>query len=204
MAILGYTASRLIANPTVPPEECLESGPLGFHLTSGLILQYLTIMWALYTLLMSVCVGTRFVSLMVGGMQVPSFMRYPWMAISLREFWSDRWNLAVRDVLKKFVFVPFIQMFPSQVSLATIFTFLGSALLHIVPAWVGGADAFTLWYYSAYFISQLLLIILEKLVTRHLLNPLPLIVRRVYIVVFVMTPAYYIFTKIVCRAVDVQ
>jgi hypothetical protein len=68
-------------------------------------------------------------------------MRAPWLACSLKEFWSERWDLFVRDMLTDLVFKPLRRRHVSQPA-ATFATFAASGFLHGYPIVIaGGRDA---------------------------------------------------------------
>ena len=67
---------------------------------------------------------------MLEGIHVEPLMNDPFQSLSLREFWSDRWDRAVQMILKDLVYIPCRRRGLSRDTSGTC-TFLASAVLHI-------------------------------------------------------------------------
>lgn len=66
------------------------------------------------------------------GIYYAPFHRTPIVAASISEFWNERWNRVVAQFLRTVCFVPFAKR-TGAVKGAVLFTFLISAVLHMIP-----------------------------------------------------------------------
>jgi hypothetical protein len=82
-----------------------------------------------------------------GGVDAAPIMRGPARSTSLGEFWGRRWNMAFRDLTRRFVFAPLVpRLGPSGALFAG---FIGSGLLHdVVISWTahGGYGGPTVFF----------------------------------------------------------
>ena len=92
------------------------------------------------------------------GIVAPPLMNQPLVANSLSDFWSQRWNLAFRDVAHRFVFRPLAPRL--GVAGATLAVFLISGLVHdlviSVPVGAGGGGP------TLYFLLQGAAVLVER------------------------------------------
>lgn len=94
------------------------------------------------------------------GISAPAWMRSPYLSISIREFWAERWNPAASALIfGKCIFAPLAR---SGVGLALFAAFLGSAVAHTLLLYM----ATTRWSVSltcgAFFLVQPLFIAAER------------------------------------------
>jgi hypothetical protein len=105
----------------------------------------------------------RFTWLAAGGVSLRPIMRAPWLSRSLKEFWSERWDLFVRDMLTDLVFKPLRRQRVSQ-PVASFATFVASGFLHGYPIVIaGGHDA--AWHATCagvYFVVIAVLLLIEQ------------------------------------------
>jgi Membrane bound O-acyl transferase family len=113
--------------------------------------------WA-YT---SIETATAFARAVAGlfGAELPKLHDDPIRSRTLREFWGQRWNLSVRDMLHEHCFRPLVSRF--GVSTALLGTFVASAVLHfwLALAALGLASAASM---AGYFLVQGALALLER------------------------------------------
>jgi hypothetical protein len=92
------------------------------------------------------------------GIVAPPLMNRPLAATSLSDFWSQRWNLAVRDAARRFVFRPLAPRL--GIAGATLVVFLISGLVHdlviSLPVGAGGGGP------TLYFLLQGAAVLVER------------------------------------------
>jgi len=115
--------------------------------------------------------------------RVPPIMRAPFLATSLRDFWSARWNTAFRDLAQVLWFAPLRRRYGAGV--ATFGVFLASGVLHELVISVPARAGFGLP--TLYFALQGLGMVLER---RWEANA---VCRRVMTWVIVAGPAFWLF-----------
>jgi D-alanyl-lipoteichoic acid acyltransferase DltB (MBOAT superfamily) len=92
------------------------------------------------------------------GVAATPIMRAPVLARSLTEFWSDRWNLAFRDLVNPLMFRPLAARY--GLPAATMATFLASGLVHELAISVPARGGFGLP--TLYFLLQGLGLLFER------------------------------------------
>jgi predicted DCC family thiol-disulfide oxidoreductase YuxK len=115
--------------------------------------------------------------------RVPPIMRAPILAISLRDFWSSRWNTAFRDLAQVLWFTPLRRRYGAGA--ATFGVFLMSGALHELVISVPARAGFGLP--TLYFALQGLGMLLERRWARNT------ICRRLMTWVIVVGPAFWLF-----------
>jgi hypothetical protein len=103
--------------------------------------------------------GHSFLTALI-GISAPAWMRSPYLSISIREFWAERWNPAASALIfGKCIFAP---LAGRGVGLALFATFLGSAVAHMLLLYM----ATTRWSVSlmcgTFFLVQPLFIAAER------------------------------------------
>ena len=138
-ALLGGAALWCVRalDPWVPLQE---AGFLGFA-AGGWSLSWWLRSWAgaafFFAVLLAVDAMYRVVPLLGAGLDLPTAFNKPWQSASLAEFWRDRFDLAVQDVLRLCVQRPARRLGLSK-GAAVVATFFGSGLLHTHGVWVSG------------------------------------------------------------------
>ncbi|MEM7011289.1 MAG: MBOAT family protein [Verrucomicrobiota bacterium] len=92
------------------------------------------------------------------GISAQPLMRNPVAATSVSEFWSDRWNLAFRDLSNRFLFRPIAKRF--GVVWGTIGVFVFSGVVHDIVISIPAAAGFGLP--TLYFIIQAAAVFIER------------------------------------------
>lgn len=90
-------------------------------------------------------------------MHAPPIMDWPILASSIAEFWGRRWNLAFRDVTRRYIFRPLVG--PVGAAAATMAVFIVSGLVHDLVISVPARGGYGLP--TVYFILQGFAILLE-------------------------------------------
>ena len=92
------------------------------------------------------------------GINAKPIMNWPVLAVSVSEFWGQRWNLAFRDLTHRFLFRPLTARFGAKVALIVGFIFSGIVheLVISLPAQggYGGPTVFFLLQAVAIFIER--------------------------------------------------
>jgi alginate O-acetyltransferase complex protein AlgI len=94
------------------------------------------------------------------GVTAPAFMRSPWRAASVSEFWTKRWNIfASKKIFRPYIFAP---MARQGVAFALFAAFALSGLFHVLLAFMalGSWKISLMW--GAFFVVQPLLIAAER------------------------------------------
>ena len=141
------------------------------------IFRFLNIILMLYALLLTLCDGTRVLVRLIGGYDIISFMRSPFISSSLSEFWGKRWNLAVQDGLKRVIYKPTIVLYGKNIAISA--TYACSTALHIVPAALSGASYNKLTWILLYFAVQTLFLLYESMM-KVWFERLPVRMRRLW------------------------
>lgn len=97
------------------------------------------------------------------GIDVPSIQRRPFLAASMHDFWSRRWNRTVSDWLQDRIFRPCARR--GHPALAVWLSFAFSALIHvyIVIVSAGPLDAARM---GAFFLLQAPLVLIDRRLTK--------------------------------------
>lgn len=104
----------------------------------------------------------RVVPLLGANIDLPTAFNQPWRSRSLAEFWRDRFDLAVQDVLRLCVQRPARRLGLSR-GAAVVATFVGSGLLHTHGVWASGvASAADCALMLAFFGAHAALVLLEQ------------------------------------------
>ena len=74
----------------------------------------------------------RIMWLAAGGVRLHTTMEQPWLAKSVADFWSKRWDLFVRDMLSELVYAPMRRRGVGR-TLAVLAAFGASGFLHAFP-----------------------------------------------------------------------
>jgi hypothetical protein len=106
------------------------------------------------------------------GCEVDEIFRLPFLARSPADFWSRRWNLYIARFGARHIFFPLKAV---SVTLAALAVFVASALMHeyIVLAIFGPGRA-ALGFMSAFFLSQCLGVLAQRLWLRQVRRRFPL------------------------------
>jgi len=96
------------------------------------------------------------------GIKVPKLMLSPLSALSLKEFWRSRWDTVVQEILASYVYYGARRRVGLRGDAAVLLTFCSSGLLHIVPLIYGGLNFQCVLLMFVYFVSQALLLFLER------------------------------------------
>lgn len=123
------------------------------------------------------------------GLNTPPIMRNPLRAKSLSEFWGRRWNLAFRDWVHTFVFLPLTARFGAAVGVLGVFVFSGFIHDFVISTAAGGGYGLPMLYFliqaAAFFFER------SRVGKRLGLNkPIP---GWLFTVTFVVAPAGLLF-----------
>uniref|UniRef100_A0A7S2W7R6 Wax synthase domain-containing protein n=1 Tax=Mucochytrium quahogii TaxID=96639 RepID=A0A7S2W7R6_9STRA len=106
-------------------------------------------------------VFNEMIFLVLDGSIPPKLMVYPYLSLSVREFWSKRWNRAVHYLLKRYIYIPAKVQLGLNSKVATFLTFVGSGVYHIVPLYVGNVSNESLLSMVLFFVLQAIFMIVE-------------------------------------------
>lgn len=135
--------------------------------------------------------GFRMLALMWrrAGRGVSPIMHAPIATRSLSEFWSRRWNTAIRDFAHEFVFKPVAKRWNSRV--ATWASFAFSGFVHELAISIPAGSGFGLPF--AYFLLQGLGVSLERRAARCGLPVRDGICGWLFAALFIVPAAYWLF-----------
>lgn len=131
------------------------------------------------------------------GVNVKPIINYPFCSVSLTDFWSNRWNLAYRDLSRTYILRPLSPVI--GVRYAAILVFIVSGLVHELvisfPA-NGGYGLPTL-----YFIIQTVGVLIEKSALGKILGLENKWRGRIYTLIFVFGPINLLFHNVFIQRV---
>ena len=119
------------------------------------------------------------------GLQLPSMMDRPWLALSLQEFWSRRWNGMVKRLLHDLVFRP-MRRAGFQPAGASFAAFCASGYLHAYPLIMTVGLTWHVAQVFAFFVIEAILVSVERLLLPRL--QLTAMWRRVWVFLAVVLP----------------
>merc|ERR1712217_524914 len=95
------------------------------------------------------------------GLRAPKLMKNPCGAQTLHEFWGQRWDTAIQDILHKYIYAPLRKRLKASRALAVLSTFVVSGLIHAWPVYMAGLEFTQSVSMMGYFLSQCGLVFLE-------------------------------------------
>lgn len=72
------------------------------------------------------------------GINAKPLMNWPALATSVSEFWSQRWNIAFRDLTHRYLFRPLTARFGARIALIAVFVFSGIVHDFVISLPAGG------------------------------------------------------------------
>ncbi|MEM1023737.1 MAG: membrane bound O-acyl transferase family-domain-containing protein [Myxococcota bacterium] len=149
-AVLGFVAG--LGGIGLVRMNAQATGPLG-----GLV-WYVGGLLAVLGWVQGITEAARLVHQLV-GVEVPPIQRRPWLAASVREFWSQRWNRTVHNWLNRYMFRPLAKR--GHPVLGVVWAFTISAAVHFYVAWVPAGPVMGL-IMASFFMAQIPLVLVER------------------------------------------
>ena len=112
------------------------------------------------------CGLLRFLALLTGPFELPRLMDDPANSTTLRDFWGQRWDSVLQELLKKYIYLPMRRRGYSR-SWSSACTFFASGLGHTFPIFCGLKDLRMMGAMLGYFLVQLVLLTIQNAFVRN-------------------------------------
>ena len=113
------------------------------------------------------CGLLRFLALLTGPFELPRLMDDPANSATLREFWGQRWDSVLQELLKEYIYLPMRRRGYSRSS-SSACTFFASGLGHTLPIFCGLKDVRMMGAMLGYFLVQLILLTIQNLIIHRI------------------------------------
>lgn len=124
----------------------------------------------------------------VFGYDTPRLMCNPERSRSLREFWGQRWNSVIQNLLKSYVYKP-LRRRGYRAAAAASMTFLASGAIHTYPIFVATLSPEKAAFMMLYFVIQLILVFFETSICGEKAHEEAQAIHRVWTLAAVLLPS---------------